>query len=105
MFSNNSNNENLVDASKQMPQVGESPVTSPMSNLNSPPSSYAPNKKLECTQCLHVPRSANVDLIALMEGKDDFRISGFVSERYFKSGDSFSKVKGMIDKMRGIIKV
>jgi len=93
-------------------QVGESRSTSPIVNNYSPPSSNASNKKIPNfydktkKNYLHTPEiSVGFDVIDSATGKHySGRSIGFVSERYFKSGESFSKVRGMIDAMRSKLK-
>jgi len=93
-------------------QVGESRSTSPIVNNYSPPSSNASNKKIPNfynktkKNYLHTPEiSVGFDVIDSATGKHyDGRCVGFVSERYFRNGESFSKVRGMIDAIRAKLK-
>jgi len=68
----------------QVGGVGEMP---PIANLNIPAYSNDEYKK-----------TSDESLNGVI-----FQVKKSVSERYFKNGDSFSHVRGLIDKMRGAI--
>lgn len=74
--------EDLMARKREGPQVGEVGEGTPIPFKDIPPCSYDENKKITDSRCI-----------------------GFVPERYFKNGDSFSHVRGLIEKMRSRLKV